>query len=241
MVNYEEYFMIRNLKSKGLSVTQIAKEVGMTRKTVRKWLLHNGTPAYKKRQPKASKLEPYKSYLLERIKEGCVNAVILYDEIAEQGYKGKFTILRDFMKKHREKATPMASIRYETPPGKQGQVDWGEFLLQQADGKHKKIFAFIMILGYSRNYYLEFTEDSKFDTLIGCHERAFAYFGGVPETILYDNMKTVVAHTHKSGIDKWNQRFLKFAEHQNFTPVRHRPYWPRSKGKVERGGQICQR
>ena len=76
------------------------------------------------------------------------------------------------------------------PPGKQVQVNWGEFFAQLPDGKFKKLYAFIMVLGYSRDYFLEFTEDSMFDTLIGCHERAFKYFGGVPESILYDNMKT---------------------------------------------------
>lgn len=235
MINCEEYFMIRDLKSKGMSITQIAKEVGVNRKTVSSWLKKNTLPSYKRKSVKGSKLEPFKAYILERMNEGCVNAVVLYDEIVEKGYQGKLTILREFMRPYREKALSKASIRYETPPGKQAQVDWGEFFAQQADGKFKKLYAFIMILGYSRDYYLEFTEDSKFDTLVGCHERAFSYFGGVPESILYDNMKTVVAHSHKAGMDKWNQRFLRFADHHNFTPIRHRPYKPRTKGKVERG------
>jgi len=235
MITCEEFFMIKDLKSKGMTITQIAKEVGVDRKTVSSWLKANTLPAYKTRSKKDSKLEPFKAYILGRMNEGCVNANVIFDEIIEQGYQGKQTILREYMRPHREKALSKASIRYETPPGKQAQVDWGEFFAQQPDGKFKKLYAFIMILGYSRDYFLEFTEDSKFDTLIGCHERAFKYFGGVPETILYDNMKTVVAHSHKSGLDKWNRRFLRFADHHNFTPVRHRPYHPRSKGKVERG------
>lgn len=227
--------MIRELKSKGMSITRIAAEVGVDRKTVSKWLADNTLPSYKPRNTKSSKLEAFKTYILQRMNEGCVNAIVLFDEIVEKGYQGKLTILRDFMKPHREKLLSKASIRYETPPGKQAQVDWGEFLAHQIDGKLKKLYAFIMVLGHSRDYYLEFTEDSRFNTLVGCHERAFAYFGGVPETILYDNMKTVVAHSHKTGMDKWNQRFLRFTEHHNFVPIRHRPYKPRSKGKVERG------
>lgn len=235
MITSEDFFMIRDLKCRGLTNTQIAKEMGVDRKTVSNWLKVQALPTYKKRPEKPSKLDPYKQYILERMNEGCVNAMVLFDEISEKGYQGKLTILREFMKPYREKVLSKASIRFETPPGKQAQVDWGEFVVSRPDGKLKKLYAFIMILGYSRNYYVEFTEDSKFDTLIGCHERAFAYFGGVTESILYDNMKTVVAHSHKQGIEKWNQRFLRFAEHHNFTPVRHRPYMPRSKGKVERG------
>lgn len=235
MISCEEYFMIRDLKSKGLTNKQIADQIGIDRKTVGTWLKMNTLPSYERKTNKESKLEPYKAYVLQRMNEGCVNSVVLYDEIVDLGYQGKMTILREFMKPHREKALIKASIRYETPPGKQAQVDWGEFYGQLPDKTFKKIYAFIMILGYSRDYYLEFTENSKFDTLIGCHERAFSYFGGVPESILYDNMKTVVAHSHKKGVEKWNQRFLRFAEHHSFTPVRHRPYLPRSKGKVERG------
>lgn len=235
MITSEEFFMIKELKSKGMTIKEIAKEVGVDRKTVSNWLKANTLPAYERRTKNESKIEPFEAYILNRMNEGCVNAVVIFDEIVEQGYRGKLTILREFMRPRRERALSKASIRYETPPGKQAQVDWGEFYAQLPDGKFKKLYAFIMVLGYSRDYFLEFTEDSKFDTLIGCHERAFRYFGGVPETILYDNMKTVVAHSHKSGMDKWNQRFLRFADHHNFTPVRHRPYWPRSKGKVERG------
>lgn len=235
MLNCEEYFMIRDLKSRGLSIKQISNEVGVDRKTVSKWLSIKAIPTYKRTKKQNSKLDPYKNYILHRMNEGCVNSMVIFDEIVAKGYEGKHTILREFMKPYREKVLSKASIRYETPPGKQAQVDWGEFQVLLPDGTLKKIYAFIMILGYSRNYYLEFTENSKFDTLISCHERAFSYFGGLPESILYDNMKTVVANSHKTGDDKWNPRFLRFAEHHDFTPVRHRPYMPRSKGKVERG------
>lgn len=237
MITMEEYYMIKGLKNKGMSIMQISREMGVDRKTVSNWLKRKEPPAYRKRQFRQGKLDPFKDYILERMNEGCVNAAVIFDEIAADGYQGKMTILREFMKPYREKALARASIRYETPPGKQAQVDWGEFVVTMPDGNLKKLYAFIMVLGHSRNYYLEFTENSKFDTLIGCHERAFAYFGGVTESILYDNMKTVVAHSHKTGNDKWNQRFLRFAEHHHFIPVRHRPYLPRSKGKVERGVQ----
>lgn len=241
MIDREEFFMIRDLKSKGLSITQISEQLDIDRKTVSKWLKKDQLPEYKREKSIESKLDLYKEYLLQRMGEGCVNATVLLEEIQAQGYTGKITILRDFMRPHRKPSLAKASIRYETPPGKQAQVDWGEFLLEREDGTKKKIHAFVMVMGYSRHKYLEFTEDERIDTLIGCHERAFAFFGGLPETILYDNMKTVVKHSHKTGENKWNDKFLRFAKHHGFSPVRCRPYNPRAKGKVENGVKYVRR
>ncbi|WP_019224716.1 IS21 family transposase [Dehalobacter sp. E1] len=227
--------MIRDLKSKGMNVTQIARELDLDRKTVSKWIKSNELPAYRKRARSKSKLDNYTTYIAQRMNEGCVNAMILFDEIKAMGYQGRMTILRDFMKPHREQMRGKASIRFETPPGKQAQVDWGEFKILKEDGTFIKVHAFIMIMGHSRKQFVEFTENERIETLIGCHERAFTFFGGVPETILYDNMKTVVKHSHQTGTNKWNDKFLRFAKHQEFNPLRCRPYHPRTKGKVENG------
>lgn len=78
-------------------------------------------------------------------------------------------------------------------PGKQGQMDWGFFEDHTVyeDGQWKKLYCFLMILGYSRTRYIEFVTDMSTSTLIRCHQNAFRYFGGYPEEILYDNMKQV--------------------------------------------------
>ncbi|MEG6510996.1 IS21 family transposase [Desulforamulus ruminis] len=241
MVKSEEFFMIRDLKSKGMNITQIAQELDLDRKTVAKWLKSDQLPVYRQKVGYGSKLDNYKTYIIERMNQGCVNAMILFDEIKARGYQGRLTILREFMKPHREQMRGKASIRFETPPGKQAQVDWGEFKILKEDGTFVKVHAFIMIMGYSRKQYVEFTENERIDTLIDCHERAFAFFGGVPETILYDNMKTVVKHSHQAGTNKWNDKFLRFARHQDFIPLRCRPYHPRSKGKVENGVKYLRR
>lgn len=218
-----------------MNVTQIAQELNLDRKTVAKWLKSDQLPVYRKKSERNSKLDDHKEYIQERMNEGCTNAMVIYDEIKSKGYEGQMTILRDFMKPHREQLKGKACIRFETPPGKQAQVDWGEFKLIKKDGNFIKVHAFIMIMGYSRKQYVEYTENERIDTLIGCHERAFAFFGGVPQTILYDNMKTVVKQSKQSGENKWNDKFLRFARHQDFSPLRCRPYHPRTKGKVENG------
>jgi transposase len=92
-----------------------------------------------------------------------------------------------------------------------------------------------MVLGYSRTLYVEYTEDEKVQTLIGCHERAMEYFGGITRTCLYDNMKTVVIGQDEQGEVIWNERFAKFATHHGFILRRCKPYRPRTKGKVENG------
>lgn len=241
MVQKEEFFMIRDLKSKGLSNVQIAEALEIDRKTVAKWLKADYLPSYQRKRNLPSKLDCFKSHILSRMQDGCFNAQVIFDEIIDLGYQGKLTILRDFMKPHRSSMATKACVRYETAPGKQAQVDWGEFKVQTEAGLIKKVHAFIMILGYSRMQYVEFTEDEKTDTLIRCHERAFQFFGGIPETILYDNMRTVVQHSHHRGENKWNHTFLQFARHSCFQPLRCRPYHPRTKGKVESGVKYLRR
>lgn len=235
MTRSEEYMMMKILRAQGWSIKDIAAELNCDRKTVRKWLNSNELPQYKRNTKPLSKLDSFKDYIVKRMNEGCFNAVVIFDEIVDMGYLGKMTILRDFMRTHREPARAKASIRFETPPGKQAQVDWGEVAAVDLGDQIHKFYAFVMIMGHSRYEYVEFTENMKLDTLIGCHERAFKFFGGIPETIVYDNMRTVVNRGKKSGNEKWNKKFFHFALHHGFTLHRCRPYLPRSKGKVENG------
>lgn len=235
MIRNGEHFMIKEMKQKGMTISQIASELGRDRKTIRSWLQEEETLAYQ-RKPNTTKclLEPFKSYVKQRMEEGCINAVVMFDEIKEKGYAGKTTMLRYFMSPLRPIVISQATERYETPPGKQAQVDWGLFRVKW-DGAYKRIYAFVMVLGYSRMMYVEFTENERLETLIGCHLRAMQYFGGRTETCLYDNMKTVVTGQDAGGEVIWNERFAKFANHHGFILRRCRPYRARTKGKVESG------
>lgn len=126
-----------------------------------------------------------------------------------------------------------AVIRFETVPGYQAQVDWKEFGRKTVDGKEKKLYAFTMILGYSRMLCIRFTTDMKSDTVLSCHIMAFRYFGGVLRTILYDNMKTVFV-ADSDGVFHPQKGLLSLASHYGFTPERCRVRRPQTKGKVER-------
>lgn len=212
-------------------ITQIAEELGRDRKTIRKWLEQPEPKSYQRTVVKPSKLDPFKDYIRSRMKEGCINANVIFEEIKAQGYSGGTTQLREFMKPLRPAVIHKATVRYETPPGYQAQVDWGKFVADW-NGRPKRLYAFVMVLGYSRMMYVEFTED---DTLIGCHLRALQYFGGRPEVILYDNMKTVVTGTDDQGHPIWNERFSHFASHHGIALKRCRPTAParRAKSKTE--------
>ena len=160
MVKNGEFFVIQEMKQRGMSITAIAKELGRDRKTIRRWLQEGGPGNYRRTVEKPEKLAPFKAYIRQRMEEGCLNAVVILDEIRAAGYTGGITILRDFMRPLRPQVSSKATVRFETPPGRQAQVDWGEFRVDW-NGKKKRLYAFVMVLGFSRSMFVEFTEDHR--------------------------------------------------------------------------------
>lgn len=234
MLSEGEFFMIRDLHRKGWSKTAIAKETGFDRKTISKYLKNGKIPKSSPRKKRGSKLDPFKPYLLQRIQEGTTNCVVLLEEIEAMGYEGKSTILQDFIKPFRAEPKRQATVRFETPPGRQAQVDWAEELGEyEVDGQKKMIYAFIMTLGYSRMKYIEFTTNMKMETLMRCHMNAFSYFNGIPAQILYDNMKSVVIK-HSPVEIRFNRKFEDFLAYYGVVPKACKPYRAQTKGKVER-------
>jgi hypothetical protein len=124
-------------------------------------------------------------------------------------------------------------MRFETEPGYQAQVDFGEFQVAEADGSVKKLYLFSMILGYSRRMYGELVERCDLPTFLDCHIRAFTYFGGAPAEILYDRMKNVYIGK-VAGKRKFNDSLMGFALHYGFKPEVAPSYAAWVKGKVER-------
>lgn len=230
----EDFFMIRDLKQKGWTISAISQETGFDRKTIRKYLKDNSAPQTQKRKQRKSKLDPYKPYLLQRIKEGTTNCVVLLEEIQTQGYEGKSTILREFVKPYRAAPKKQATVRYETAPGRQAQVDWAEEIGEfYVDGRKRSLYAFLIILSYSRKRYIEFTTDMTQETLMKCHMNAFAYFQGIPQQLLYDNMRTVVTK-HSVKQIRFNKRFEDFLAYYGVVPKACKPYRAQTKGKIEK-------
>lgn len=233
MIYVEEWFMIRELARQGLSITDIAQRVGCDRKTVRKYLAHADHPRYTARPSQVSKLDPFKLYVQQRLESGIFNCEVLYRELCARGYEGKATILRDYVGPRRRAARQQACVRFETPPGQQGQVDWGHFGTMWHEGRQRRLYCFALTLGYSRALYAEFAVSSGMMAFLRCHINAFSALGGVPEHLLHDNQKTVVHSHDPGGSHLWNAGYLDFAAHYGFAPRLCRPYRAQTKGKVE--------
>ena len=149
------------------------------------------------------------------------------------GFAGSYETVRDFVRPLKEQKTRLAFARFETEPGRQAQVDFGDFQIQEPNGSITTLHAFSMVLGFSRAMHVEFGEKCTLETFLDGHINAFRHFGGVPAEILYDNMKNVVID-RKGGRANFNIEFLHFANHYGFTPKLCPPYSPWVKGKVER-------
>jgi len=234
MIDPEVSMAIRALKRKNRSQRSMAFELGVDRNTVAKYIKCGVLPKYNRTAPYPSKLDPYKSYMQERLDHyPKITARKLHREIQTQGFDGSYRIVAEYVHKVRPQPDPEAFLRYETKPGEYAQVDWGEFGTIDYYGKKMKLYCFSMVLCWSRAQYIEFTVSSALQTLQRCHLHAFEYFGGVSEKVLYDNMKTV-ALFHIGDVVKFNEGFLDFANHFGFVPKVCDVNAPYQKGKVER-------
>lgn len=231
MKTVEEWMDIKDLHRQGHSIRRIAALTGTARNTVRRVLRQTTPPAPPKRA-RASCLDPFKPYLVSREAVCQLSAVRLLEELRPQGYGGSIDVLRRYLRQtrtERHRKSKM-TVRFETPPGHQAQVDWAYVGKSATTGAEiQSIYCFVMVLGFSRQLYLEFTTDMRLPTLLHCHQHAFTFFAGIPQTILYDNMKQVRIAPHA-----WTPLFLDFCSHYGIVPKTHRIRRPRTKGKVER-------
>lgn len=223
------------LHGQGVSVRGIAAELGIARNTVRTYLRAEGVPRPKPRPRRGSKLDPHLPYLRQRLEAGVVNCVVLLHELRERGYTGGYTILKEYVHPLRRPRQPKATIRFETEPGQQAQVDFGQCRYEAADGTTKPVWVFVMVLSWSRALYVEFVARADEATFLRCHHHAFVAFGGIPRACLYDNTKLVVLERDGEGAPVWQRAFLDFSRRLGFAPRLCQPYRPRTKGRVERG------
>jgi len=232
MLQLEAWMDLKDWQRQGLSISEIARRTGLDRKTVRKYLKDSHPPQSSPRNRGPSKLDPFKEYVRSRMGEGVFNCVKLLDEIRSRGYDGQISILKNFVHPYRKAQREMATVRFETEPGKQVQFDWAHFGKIWHEGRWRKLYGFLMTLGYSRAIYLEFTVSMDIEHFLQCQMNAFSYFGGVPEQVLVDNLKSAVLGRYGSQI-QWNPRYVDFAAHYGFIPKACWPYRPQTKGKIE--------
>lgn len=235
MKNLEDVLKIHTLANKDYSERQVARKTGISRTTIRKYLQNPERVTEKsQRKPRSSKLDPFGPHIESWLEEDPLySATWIYDRLQPMGFTGSYEIVKRYVHALKEKKQKVAYLRFETEPGYQAQVDFGEFQVEEADGSLHKYYLFAMILGYSRKLYAELIETCDLVTFLDCHLRAFEVFGGVPQEILYDRMKNVFIGK-LAGKNQFNPTLLSFALHYGFTPAVAPAYAAWVKGKVER-------
>ncbi len=240
MYGREQRVLLRHYLERGLSKAEVARELGVSRRTVYHWIetgqldreLDEAPVRYAARPPVARKVDPFRGIIDARLSEfPKLTATRLFDEIRAAGYAGGYTQVKAYVR--RVRPTPPADpvVRFETPPGYQAQVDFAEFRLPWG-----KRYALVVVLAHSRLLWLQFYDRQTMAVLVRGLEEAFAFFGGVPAELLFDQMKAVIIDDAREigGRLIENAEFVRFAAHWGFRIRACRPYRAKTKGKVER-------
>ncbi|MEM9900152.1 MAG: IS21 family transposase [Pseudomonadota bacterium] len=238
MKGLREIVLIHDLKKQGLSISAIARKVGCDRKTVRRHLDRGlEAPVYGPRAPRPRAIEPFEAYLRERVLSfPDLTGARLLREIREMDYAGGYTAVTDFLREVRPPRQSHFERRFETPPGRQAQMDFAEFVVEFTDepGTVRKVWLFSMILGHSRWLWGRFVASQNLQSVLRCHIGAFEAMGGVPEEVLYDRMKTAVIGEDDTGVVTYNAALVALLNHYGAVPRTCRPYRAKTKGKIER-------
>jgi transposase len=232
--------LLRRFLEQGKSKSAMARELGVSRDTIHRWIrtgdldrdLDQQPMIYGPRRPVPTKLDRFRPILETRLTAFPeLSAVRLFEEIRAAGYTGGYSQLKAAVRQLRPVPSLEPVVRFETPPGRQGQVDFAEFRFPWG-----KRYALLVVLGYSRVLWCRFSPRQDMRTLLTGLEDAFLAFGGVPRELLFDQMRSVITRDLRlqGGALVHNLEFLRFAHHWGFTPRACRPYRAQTKGKVER-------
>ncbi|HZZ83105.1 MAG TPA: IS21 family transposase [Anaeromyxobacteraceae bacterium] len=181
-----------------------------------------------------SMLDPYKAFIAETLEQHPrLRATRLFEMVRDRGYRGSVVQLRRYVQEVRPGPRTEAFLRLATMPGEQAQVDWGHFGKIRVGHAERALSCFVMVLSWSRAIYARFTFDQTLESFLRCHREAFSALGGVPRSILYDNLKSVVLERAGDHV-RFNESLLLCAGHYHFAPKPCAPYRGNEKGKVER-------
>jgi transposase len=233
MLTQEQAVEIKVMARRGMGIREIAREVGCSRNTVKRYLRDAQASRYGPREPRPTKLDSIKDYVRQRIeaaKPHWIPAAVLLREIVDMGYAGGLTQLKMFINPLKGSAQEPV-VRFETAPGEQMQADF-TVVRRGRDA----LLAFVATLGHSRATFVRFTTDETAETLCTCVRDALIEFGGVPRHVLFDNAKTVIVErdAYGEGKHRWHSGLLALSDEFGFSMRVCRPYRAKTKGKVER-------
>ncbi len=224
------------------SKSEIARDLNLDRKTVRGILQAATWAPYTRAERTDTLLAEHAEFLRARASEVLYSARILFQELRRaRGYPGSYETVKRFVRPLRdaEQAAERATVRFETPPGQQSQIDWGQARIHYRS-RPVILHVFIMTLGYSRRSFHEPCVGETLSQFLDAHERAFEYFGGHTREHLYDRPRTV-CRPAGDGRVVWNATFKQFADYWGFEPHLCRAYRAQTKGKVESGVKYFKR
>ncbi|MCK5354059.1 MAG: IS21 family transposase [Methyloprofundus sp.] len=215
MIDYESYSRIKQYQQEGLKAGQIAQKLNLDPRTVESWL---DEPQYRQRKKgeASSKLDSYKEAIVSLIEKHPYTATQIYQRIQEEGYQGGYSLVKQYVRKIRPKRKP-AFLTLAFAPGESAQVDWGIYKTIEVGATRRKLNFFVMVLCHSRMLYVEFTLAQSMEHFLACHQHAFEFFGGVPENMMIDNLKTGILQRPMGQAIVFNPKYLDFAHHYGFT------------------------
>ena len=246
MLSQERWMNLRSfrkLKDSGASLAAIARETGCDYRTVKKYLDADASALAPQRATvdhPPQVIEPFKELIDEWLRrEPRLRGTVIHQRlVADYGFTNSYQRVKMYLAEARPRIAPVAPElhrRFEVLPGSQAQVDWGDEGVHVFDNVPTKVYSFHMTLSYSRDPFCCFTTSQDLVTFWACHQRAFAHFGGVPASILYDRTKTVVRRHVGAGQEvPLHPEALAFAAHYGFSIVVAAAYRPQAKGRVER-------
>jgi transposase len=232
---------------KDLSYREIGRKVGCDPRTAKKYIQHPeliGKP--RQTRPRPSLVDAYHDQIDAFLNdvEGNHRASWIYDQLVKIGFTGGYEIVKRRVRQLKGRKQQLAYVRFETMPGEQAQVDFGEFMVAQPDGTSKKYYLFAMILGYSRKLFACLLERCDLPNFLEAHILAFEHLGGVPQEVLYDRMRNVYirdvcgarADGDLPGVSRpmFTQSLVTLAVHYGFAPRVAPAYAAWVKGKIER-------
>jgi transposase len=241
VIEESQWGAIRALRQQGMAKKAIARQLGLDIKTVRKWLREPWRPQHRRKRGQA--LDRWRRFLKGRCPEVAFNARVLYRELQSLGYTGSYPSVVRYIRPWREawRAEAAVTVRFETEPGEQAQVDWGSTRVWLGE-ERPRVHLFVMVLAFCRRIFARGYRNERLASLLEGHARAFAHFGGAPRTILYDNPRTIVKEKDESaGVVIWNPAFKDRMDFYGIRPRLCRYYRAQTKGKVESGIKYVKR
>jgi len=233
MVSMYVWHQIRMRREKGEGIKTIARGLGVSKNTVRKYLRSSDPPKFKVRRYE-KKLDKFREKICDMLRQGYIGTRI-YEELLGMGYEGSLSSVHKYLHrcKREEAARKLSTTRVETSPGQQMQYDWKEWKLSVGD-RLVRIYLHEVVLSYSRRKHYSFSLSIGSQDVIRALESAIFFFGGSARELLIDNAKQMVLSHRINGVVSYNEEFLRFCGLYGIEPRACTPYRARTKGKAER-------